>query len=53
MMKIGNQIIHTASLTAHRLDQEGRREDAAAIYALVDAAINLEVKMRTEAMLAA
>ncbi|MBI2718974.1 MAG: hypothetical protein HY245_00710 [Rhizobiales bacterium] len=47
-MRIGNKVIHAASLTAQRLALEGRREDADAIYALVDIAINLEVRIRQD-----
>lgn len=46
MMRIGNEVIHQASETAQRLAHEGREGDASAIFALVDVAINLEVKMR-------
>ena len=49
MMRIGNAVIHAASLTAQRLMREGRGQDADAIYALVDVAIKLEVKMREDA----
>jgi hypothetical protein len=51
MMRIGNEVIHQASLTAQRLTHEGRDGDAAAIFALVDIAINLEVRMREHAVL--
>lgn len=49
MMRIGNEVIHQASVTAQRLAHEGRDGDAAAIFALVDIAINLEVRMREHA----
>lgn len=48
-MKIGNTAIHAASLIAQKLDAEGRRDEAAAIFALVDSSINLEVRLRTAA----
>lgn len=52
MMRIGNNVIHQASVTAQRLFHEGRDGDAAAIFALVDAAINLEVRVRETAFAA-
>jgi hypothetical protein len=53
MMRIGNEVIHQASVTAQRLVHEGRDGDAAAIFALVDVAINLEVRMREHAIASA
>ncbi len=50
MMRIGNDVIHRASVTAQRLSHEGRDGEAATIFALVDIAINLEVRMRENAM---